>query len=99
MSRMQAAGDVRGMLELNSRANVMVGTLLYPLLAFAFAFADELVTLVYTAAYLEAAPVMRVYIVGMAVDGDRDRQRGAAAAPGRLRAGRHTPSRWRSRWR
>ena len=66
MSRMQAAGDVRGMMEMNSRANVMVGTLLYPLLAFAFVFAEDIVTLVYTAAYVEAAPVMRVYIVGMA---------------------------------
>ena len=67
MSRLQAAGDVRGMLELNSRGNVLVGTLLYPVLAFVFAFAEELVTLVYTAAYLEAAPVMRVYLVGLAL--------------------------------
>jgi O-antigen/teichoic acid export membrane protein len=66
MSRLQAAGDVRGMMHMNSRANVMVGTLLYPLLAFAFAFADDIVSLVYTASYVEAAPVMRVYIVGMA---------------------------------
>jgi O-antigen/teichoic acid export membrane protein len=66
MSRMQAAGDMRGMMEMNSRANVMVGTLLYPLLAFAFAFSEHIVTVVYTAAYVEAAPVMRVYIVGMA---------------------------------
>jgi O-antigen/teichoic acid export membrane protein len=65
MSRMQAAGDVRGMMEMNSRGNVMVGRLLYPLLAFAFAFAEDLVTLVYTAAYIEAAPVIRLYIVGM----------------------------------
>ena len=67
MSRMHAAGDVRGMMEMNSRANVMVARLLYPLLAFAFVFAEDLVTLVYTAAYVEAAPVMRVYVVGMAV--------------------------------
>jgi O-antigen/teichoic acid export membrane protein len=67
MSRMHAAGDVRGMMEMNSRANVMVARLLYPLLAFAFVFAEDLVTLVYTSAYVEAAPVMRVYIVGMAV--------------------------------
>jgi O-antigen/teichoic acid export membrane protein len=67
MSRLQAGGDVRGMLELNSRGNVMVGTLLYPLLAFVFAFAEEIVSVVYTAAYLEAAPVMRVYIAGIAV--------------------------------
>jgi O-antigen/teichoic acid export membrane protein len=66
MSRMEAAGDLRGMMQLNSRANVMVGTALYPLLAFAFGFAEDIVTLVYTAAYVEAAPVMRVYVVGMA---------------------------------
>jgi O-antigen/teichoic acid export membrane protein len=65
MSRLQAAGEVRRMLEMNSRGNVIVGKLLYPLLAFAFAFAPELVTVVYTASYSEAAPVMRVYIVGM----------------------------------
>jgi O-antigen/teichoic acid export membrane protein len=65
MSRLQAAGNVRGMLEMNSRGNVIVGKLLYPALAFAFAFAPELVTIVYTASYSEAAPVMRVYIVGM----------------------------------
>lgn len=66
MSKLQATGDVRGMLELNSRANAMVGTLLYPLLAFIFVFAEEIVTIVYTAVYLDAAPVMRVYIVGLA---------------------------------
>jgi O-antigen/teichoic acid export membrane protein len=66
MSRMEAAGDVRGLMQLNSRANVLVGTALYPLLAFAFAFAEDLISLVYTAAYVEAAPVMRVYVVGMA---------------------------------
>ncbi len=65
MSRLQAAGNVRGMLEMNSRGNVMVGRLLYPGLAFVFVFAPELVTMVYTASYSEAAPVMRVYIIGM----------------------------------
>jgi len=67
MSRLAAAGDVRGMLELNSRGNVLVGAVLYPALAFMFAFAEDLVTLVYTATYLEAAPVMRVYIAGVAI--------------------------------
>jgi O-antigen/teichoic acid export membrane protein len=65
LSRMQAAGDVRGMMTMNSRANEMVGMVLYPLLALAFAFAEDIVSLVYTGAYVEAAPVMRVYIVGM----------------------------------
>ena len=66
MSRLQAAGDLAGMLQLNNRANVMVGILVYPLLAFAFTFAEELVTVVYTPAYVEAAPVMRVYIAAIA---------------------------------
>jgi O-antigen/teichoic acid export membrane protein len=65
MSRLQAAGDVHGMMEMNSRANVIVGTLLFPLLAFAFAFAGEIVSVVYTAAYVEAVPAMRVYVLGM----------------------------------
>ena len=67
MSRLQAAGDLKGMLQLNGRANVMVGTLLYPLLACGFVFAEELITVIYTAAYLEAAPVMRLYIVAFCV--------------------------------
>jgi O-antigen/teichoic acid export membrane protein len=66
MSRSQATGDIRGMLQLNSRANIMVGTIVCPMLAFAFVFAEEIVTLVYTATYVDAAPVMRVYIVGLA---------------------------------
>jgi O-antigen/teichoic acid export membrane protein len=65
MSRMEAAGDVKSVLDMNARANVMVGTLLYPLLGFAFAFADDIVRFVYTSAYVEAAPVMRVYVVAL----------------------------------
>ena len=66
MSRMEASGDVRSMLEMSARGNVLLASLLYPVLAFVFAFAGDIVTLVYTAAYIEAAPVMRMYIVGYA---------------------------------
>ncbi len=66
MSRLQAAGDARGMAELNSRANVMVGTLLYPLLAFSFLFAHEIVGIIYTKAYLDAVAPMRLYIFAFA---------------------------------
>ncbi|MGH8744942.1 MAG: lipopolysaccharide biosynthesis protein, partial [Burkholderiales bacterium] len=65
MSRLQAAGDVRAMLDLNSRANVFVSALVLPLLAFGFAFAPELIRLVYTPAYLDAVPVMRIFNVGL----------------------------------
>jgi O-antigen/teichoic acid export membrane protein len=65
MSRLQSAGDFPAMLALNSRANGMVALLVYPLLAFAFVFAEEIITLVYTRTYLEAAPVLRLYVVAL----------------------------------
>lgn len=65
MSRQHAGNDVRGMLKLNSQANVMVAVLVFPVLAFAFGFAEDMVSLVYTSAYLEAAPVMRLYILSL----------------------------------
>src|SRR5262245_113481 len=65
MSRLQAASDIPAMLEVNSRANVMVAALVFPLLAAGFVFAEELVTVVFTATYLDAAPVMRVYTIGL----------------------------------
>jgi O-antigen/teichoic acid export membrane protein len=67
MSRLQAAGDMKGMVELNSQANAMVASLVFPLLAFAFVYAEEIVSLIYTGAYVAAAPVMRVYICGLLV--------------------------------
>ncbi len=65
MSRLQSSGDVAQMLALNSRANCMVALLVFPLLAFAFVFADAVVTLVYTSTYVEGVPVLRLYIVGL----------------------------------
>ena len=65
MSRMHAAGELGGMMDMNARANVLVAGLLYPMLGFVFVYAEDIVTLVYTASYLDAAPVMRVYALGM----------------------------------
>jgi O-antigen/teichoic acid export membrane protein len=65
MSRLQSTGDFKAMLALNSRANGMVALLVYPLLGFAFVFAEEIITLVYTRTYLEGAPVLRLYVVGL----------------------------------
>src|SRR5205807_2398189 len=58
ISRLEAAGDLRGMLELNSRGSVLAATLLYPVLVFAFVFSAEIVTIIYTSAYVAAAPVI-----------------------------------------
>jgi O-antigen/teichoic acid export membrane protein len=67
MSRLQAGGDLRGMLRLNAGANALTATLIFPLLAFIFVYAEEIVSVVYTGAYANAAPAMRVYICGLAV--------------------------------
>lgn len=66
MSRLEAAGDAKSMMDMNARANVMVAKLLLPVLGFVFAFAEDVVSLVYTASYVDAATVMRVYIAGLA---------------------------------
>ena len=65
MSRLHSSGDFAAMLALNSRANAMVALCVYPLLAFAFVFAEPLIALIYTPTYIDAAPVMRLYIVGL----------------------------------
>ncbi|HST02890.1 MAG TPA: oligosaccharide flippase family protein, partial [Usitatibacter sp.] len=65
MSRVHSSGDLRAMLGLNSRANAMVALMVYPLLAFAFAFAEPVISLIYTHAYVDAVPAMRIYIVGL----------------------------------
>lgn len=67
MSRMAAAGDMKSAMEMNARANEMVGWMLYPMLAYVFVFAEDIVSLVYTHAYADAAPVMRVYVAGLVV--------------------------------
>ncbi len=66
MSRLEAGGDAKSMMEMNARANAMVGMLLLPMLGFVFAFAEDLVSLVYTSRYIDAAGVMRVYLIGTA---------------------------------
>ena len=65
MSRLQSSGDIKGMLAVNNRANGMVALLAYPLLAFAFVFAEDIIALIYTRTYLDAAPVLRLYTVGL----------------------------------
>jgi len=65
MSRLQSEGDHAGMLALNSRANCMVALLVYPMLAFAFVFAEQIISLIYTRTYLDAVPVLRIYTVGL----------------------------------
>jgi len=65
MCRLESAGEVQAMIGLNGRANAMVALLVYPILAFAFVFAEDVIALVYTTAYVDAAPVLRLYALGL----------------------------------
>jgi O-antigen/teichoic acid export membrane protein len=65
MSRHEAEGNFGSMLALNSRANAMVGLLVFPMLLFGFVFATPLISLIYTPQYLDAVPVLRVYTIGL----------------------------------
>ena len=67
MSRLHAADDFAGTIRLNSHANAMVSMLAYPMLAFAFVFADELIELVFTSTYAAAAPAMRVFSLSLVI--------------------------------
>ena len=67
MSKSHAAGDVTAVLAVNHRVNVTLALVLFPIFAFAFVFADVLISLVYTPAFVAAGDVMRVMIVGWAL--------------------------------
>lgn len=58
-------GDVLGAVGINRDANTLTAILLFPVLAFLFVFADEVIGLIYTAQYLEGALPMRVYLLGL----------------------------------
>jgi O-antigen/teichoic acid export membrane protein len=65
MSHTHAAGDVERSLELNNRGNLAICFLIFPMVAFIWIFAAPLVEFLYTASYLDAVPVIRVYALTM----------------------------------
>lgn len=67
MSRLHAADDFAGTIRLNSHANAMVSMLAYPMLAFAFVFTEDLISLVFTSTYDAAVPAMRVFSLSLVI--------------------------------
>lgn len=66
MSKMHADGDIRGIVSLNNKGNVASAMVIFPMLAFLFAFANEVTRFLFTEAFRDATAIMQVYIVGMA---------------------------------
>ncbi len=55
-------GQFEKLLELNKKANLVSGLFVFPAIVFLFVFAPEIVELLYTATYLDAVPVIRIYL-------------------------------------
>jgi len=56
--------DKESAIQLMSRGYLTTGIVLLPLLGLIFVSADQLVEIVYTSQYRDAAPIMRVYLIG-----------------------------------
>lgn len=67
MNRAHAQGDVKQIVFLNSSSNLAIGGAILPLLAFLFMFSGQVISFLFTDAYVQAAPAMRMYLVGMAI--------------------------------
>lgn len=65
MNTRHHGGDLQGAVHINREANALTALLLFPALAYLFAFAEPVLTLIYTASYAEAAWPMRVYLLGL----------------------------------
>ena len=67
MSKSDTKGDKRRALELNNRANLVASVLVFPMVCFFFAFANPIITTLYTEKYLDAVSITRIYLIGMAL--------------------------------
>ena len=65
MSRLQLQGRTERLLELNNKGNIAVSFLLYPALAFLLVNAEQVVELLYTGSYADAANILRLYAFSM----------------------------------
>jgi O-antigen/teichoic acid export membrane protein len=65
INRLEANGDVAGMVRLNGAANVLATSYTYPVLTFFFVASGPLIALVYTPAYADAAMATKLICVGL----------------------------------
>ena len=62
ISQSQASGDIQRAVTLNNRGNVAIFVLICPVLCWLWLYATPIITLMYTADYVDAVPVLRVYL-------------------------------------
>ncbi|ODB88131.1 hypothetical protein A3193_04420 [Candidatus Thiodiazotropha endoloripes] len=66
MNTCHHAGDIHGAIKINRDANTLTAVLLFPILAFLFVFAEDVISLIYTDQYVAGVSPMRVYLLGLA---------------------------------
>lgn len=65
MSRSESRGDIGRVLALNNRGNLAASVMVFPAVAYLLIFGGQVIELVYTADYLDAAPILRIYLIGV----------------------------------
>ncbi len=63
LSKYHADGDRAALLELSRNSNTQTALIVFPLLVWAFIFAADIIEVVFTQAYRDAASVMRIFIL------------------------------------
>lgn len=68
LSQLQAGDKHESMVALNQRGNLAVALIMFPTLTFLFAMAPQLLTILFTAEFAAAAPVVRTYCVMLLIE-------------------------------
>jgi O-antigen/teichoic acid export membrane protein len=68
MSQSEAKGEKDVMIAMNNKANIMISFILVPLSFFIFVFADDIISVLYTSAYIEATIILRIYMISLLLD-------------------------------
>lgn len=63
MSSSHATGDTERALELNNRGNIVICAVVFPAAFYLWIFAEPVLTVLYTAQYVSAVPVLRISLI------------------------------------
>jgi O-antigen/teichoic acid export membrane protein len=68
LSRLQSQDDIDAMRVLSRRTNLAVALLMFPSVAFIGLWADDILSVLFTPKFSEAAPVVRIYLLTMVIE-------------------------------
>jgi O-antigen/teichoic acid export membrane protein len=65
LSSLESKQDIEGLADLNRKATSTVAYVLVPVASLLWVYADEVITIIFTSTYSQAANVMRIYLLGV----------------------------------